>query len=356
MHMRIKLPLVFVGFFLVSNLLSASSYGDSKFLTYCLGDRSEAEKKTIKELLGKIGQPKEINEATCTKLQEAFMGTQSVVFGTASVILSSPLGISDITVVSFFPHLTSVAFTGNPVKDLSPLKGLTNLEFLDAMNSEVDDVTPLAGLTHLRRLGLSGTKVTKIGALGATVLKELTQLHVHQLQLTDWDELKVATKLMVLEAKKSNIATLEVIAGATSLETLKLNGAKQLTSVKGLAGLTALQYLEITEAPVQVLNLGDLTELKELVAENMPLTEPPNLAPLGKLEKVSLDSTKLAKLPEMAATVTVVSVWDNPLSDITALKKLPKLETAPSKAPRSLIFHRWPDCLTWMKSISGTRR
>ena len=162
MHMRIKRPLVFVGFFLVSNLLSASSYGDSKFLTYCLGDRSEAEKKTIQELLGKIGQPKEINEATCTKLQEAFMGTQSVVFGIG--IFGSPLGISDITVVSFFPHLTSVAFTGNPVKDLSPLKGLANLQFLDAMNSEVDDVAPLAGLTHLRQLGLSGTKVTKIGA------------------------------------------------------------------------------------------------------------------------------------------------------------------------------------------------
>ena len=128
------------------------------------------------------------------------------------------------------------------------------------------------------------------------MLKELTQLHVHQLQLTDWDELKVATKLTVFEAKKSNIATLEVIAGATSLESLKLNGAKQLASVKGLAGLTVRsKYLEVTEAPIQVLNLGALTELKELVAENMPLTEPPNLAaPLGKLEKVSLDSTKLA--------------------------------------------------------------
>ena len=36
----------------------------------------------------------------------------------------------------------------------------------------------------------------------------------------------------------------------------------------------------------------------------------------------------------MAATVTVVSVWDNPLSDITALKKLPKLETVRLKGTK----------------------
>ena len=48
------------------------------------------------------------------------------------------------------------------VADVTPLKGLTNLQNLDLRDTQVVDLTPLQGLTNLRILYLHGTPVADV--------------------------------------------------------------------------------------------------------------------------------------------------------------------------------------------------
>lgn len=50
---------------------------------------------------------------------------------------------------------------GTQANDLSPLKDLTNLEWLGLDATPVKDLSPLKGMTKLESLDLQGTKVSK---------------------------------------------------------------------------------------------------------------------------------------------------------------------------------------------------
>lgn len=310
--------------------LSALPVTASEFTTYCQGELNEAEKHTLTKLFEKVLILADFSEASCKKLEEKFLTTTNINFSTSSGLLlpPEPMKVTDISVLKYFPHLQGIVLRRNPIKDISPLKHLTKLEIVDLLGTEVEDLSPLAGISTLRRVGISESKVTKIASLGEDVLKELTELHAHRLELTDWDALTVATKLTVLEAPGSNISTLASIKNSTALSKLKLKGAKSLASLDDLPKLTGLTDIEITDAPATKLNVEGLVNVTQLIAENIPLTEVPNLSTLVKLQVVSLDNTKLTAIPEMAPTVTLVSVWHNPITDLSPLKNLPNLAKA----------------------------
>ena len=55
--------------------------------------------------------------------------------------------------------------SGNPISDLTPLSGLTQLMYLDLPTNLISDLTPLSGLTQLTRLYLSGNQISDIRPL-----------------------------------------------------------------------------------------------------------------------------------------------------------------------------------------------
>jgi len=311
------------------SLSSVPALASAEFLAYCQSDLPEAEQDTLTRFFKRVNLPQEKTAENCEALEKKFLATTNVGLSAGDGIgPATPMGVTDITILKFFPHITMLALRNNPVNDLSPLKALTQLELLDVRKTDVEDLAPLKTLTTLRRLGLAESKVAKIGRLGSEVLKNLTQLHVHKLNLVDWDEIKAATNLKEFSADGSNIESLEPIAGATGLTKLSLLDTKNLKSLDGIAGLTALETLDVKGAPLTRLELGTLTKLTRLLAEDLKLTETPNLSALKSLDKVSLDNSQLTTMPELAPSVTLVSVFDNAIVDIGPLKNLPNLVTA----------------------------
>ena len=87
--------------------------------------------------------------------------------------------------------------SGNEISDLSPLKGLKNLEWLILYNNKITDISPLKGLTKVWSLYLSDNEISDISPL-----KELTNLKwldlCYNKKITDLSPLAELTKLEVL--------------------------------------------------------------------------------------------------------------------------------------------------------------
>ena len=62
--------------------------------------------------------------------------------------------ISDITPLKRLTNLEYLDLSGNQISDLSPLTDLTNLKYLHLENNQISDLSPLAGLTKLCSLHL----------------------------------------------------------------------------------------------------------------------------------------------------------------------------------------------------------
>ena len=83
--------------------------------------------------------------------------------------------ITDISFVSYMPHMKYFIVAENPVVDLSPLAELEELVFLEIFLTLPEDLTPLLSLTSLRDLNLCHT-YTVDGDHAYEVLRQMTWL------------------------------------------------------------------------------------------------------------------------------------------------------------------------------------
>ena len=124
---------------------------------------------------------------------------EAEVNGTTELDLNMAFFGKDLTRLKGLTNLKKLHLSFNEITDLTPLKGLTNLEYLNLSLNEITDLSPLAGLTNLTWLDLSSNKITDVTPL----------------------------------------------AGLTNLETLHLGIIHEITDVTPLAGLTNLEKLQL---------------------------------------------------------------------------------------------------------------
>ena len=126
----------------------------------------------------------------------------------------------------------------NPIKDLTPLAKLTQLELLHMPGVPINDLTPLGNLTQLKDLTLTSCGIRDISPLASL------------------------TQLILLNLNSNAIVDVSPLANLTALEELWLEG-NDIVDVSPLANLTALKklYLEgnpiVDVSPVQGLSLTD---------------------------------------------------------------------------------------------------
>jgi hypothetical protein len=132
-------------------------------------------------------------------------------------------GITDLTGLEYAPNLEKLWIRWNNISDLSPLAGLTNLEFLDAhANDLISDVSPLYGLVHLRTLILRYTEVSDISPLSG--LASLEHLHLEFDQIRDISALSSLTNLQEVSLQYNQIRDISALSSLTHLCSLNLRG------------------------------------------------------------------------------------------------------------------------------------
>jgi internalin A len=176
------------------------------------------------------------------------------------------LPVRDLTPLAGLTELEELSLNDMEAVDLRPLAGLTGLKRLHLCFTREMDYTPLSRLTWLQELNLSLTAVNNLMPLAA--LSGLQKLILVGTRISDLTPLADLTGLRVLDLTDTHVADLKPLANLTSLQTLKLRGTL-VADLKPLTNLTGLQTLNLEHTPVVDLKpLANLTGLQTLKLSN----------------------------------------------------------------------------------------
>lgn len=226
-------------------------------------------------------------------------------------------GITSLEGVQGLSGLSRLAAADTDVTDLTPLDACRQLEKLDISGTAVTDLTPLGSCGKLRLLQADETPLTTLHGLETCI--ELQRISLKNARLTDISGLQNTTLLEDVQLSGNPLEDVSVLAGSRdTLKRLYLDGLG-LTSLDWLRGAAALQYLSVNdnrlesldfleESPVLVglsaasnaissaVPLEGMTNLKELVLRDNPLSGAPELHLVGSGPVVDLRHTDITGL------------------------------------------------------------
>lgn len=129
--------------------------------------------------------------------------------------------ISDISYLKDLDKLEYLEISRNRIVDIKPLEGLTNLTFLKLYNNWIEDLTPIKGLTNLtgldvhnnvRQKMIDGKRVNSHGISDISMLKDLTKLNfldVSANSLKDATVIKMFPDIKDMDLSGNHIETYE---------------------------------------------------------------------------------------------------------------------------------------------------
>ncbi|MDE0554338.1 MAG: leucine-rich repeat domain-containing protein, partial [Candidatus Poribacteria bacterium] len=213
----------------------------------------------------------------------------------------------------------------NEISNLSPLSGMTRLEYLDLGRNLISDVSVLSGMVSLTYLDLYDNYISDVSALSR--LTNLTSLDLYNNLISNVSALASMTGLESLFLEQNSISDVSALASLTSLETLNLEN-NVISDVSALSGLTSLADLDIGENTISDISaLANLSNLKWLDLENNVILDVSALASLTRLETLFLEGNVISDLSPLSnlANLTDLDFSGNVISDVSALANLTSL-------------------------------
>lgn len=199
----------------------------------------------------------------------AFRGQENL----ESLLMEENYRLSSIGEVRVLANLQDLFLNDTAVSDLSPLAGLTKLDYIRLEGCPVSDLSPLAGKPELAHLDLGSRSGSG--------------------QVSDLSPLRECGKLYWLDLRGNQVRDLSPLAGKSQLYLLDLRG-NQVQDLSPLAGCTALDMLNIDDN--QVTSLAPLSNAKNLVslyARNNQITDVAPLAGLSALKNLYLAGNQI---------------------------------------------------------------
>ena len=193
------------------------------------------------------------------------------------------------------------------LRDISPLRGLKNLELLRLSHNDIIDISPLAELTNLKHLFISHNQIENVEAV-----RNLTNLESLDFarnkgpkRISDITPIANLTKLKLLGLSDANIPNIFVLKNLVNLETF-MSDHSQLEDISALKNAKNLTKLYLDGNKIEDVSvLKDLVELKELYLRDNNISK--------------IDFSKLSKLED-------VNVQGNKISDYSSLENLKALK------------------------------
>ena len=197
------------------------------------------------------------------------------------------------------------------ISDISFLKDLAKLTYLDLSYNHISDISFLKDLYNLTNLNLSYNHISDISCLKE--LRNLTNLNLDFNQISDISFLKELVNLTNLELKDAQISDISFLKELRNLTNLSL-GANQISDIsclKELVNLTnlALGYNQISDISF----LRDLKNLKTLYLSNNHISDISILKDHENLIKLDLRNNHLSKFPEFLLVSSMEITWNSDL-------------------------------------------
>ncbi|RRB06474.1 leucine-rich repeat domain-containing protein [Larkinella rosea] len=274
---------------------------------------------------GNVSRLAELKELRVLNLEVDSLTAKSSLWQTVSQLKQ----LQRLTIHQRFFGSNFLPFSLSLPSSLQQLKVLDRLDVMIASHENEQTFTTLAGMPALRKLTVWVNGNPAVLPTGITKLQQITSLRVqngqYQLQIpptlgelknlreldfsyqridakTDWSFLSRLTDLETLRLANTNLTVLPDLRKLTRLETIDLQGNRQLTITEGIfSELNTLEKINLDNCnlrkfPMALVQLGSL---KQLTINNNPLGElPPQIGLLKQLNVLQANGCQLNKLPE----------------------------------------------------------
>ena len=281
------------------------------------------------------------------------------------VLLTLPAydrGITDLTGLEHAIGLTYLDLRANPISDFTPISSLTNLNFLNLINtgfsnSDISILSPLvnlmgnlllaeneisdlqalvnvisANIPNLAHLQIAGNRFRDITPL--TALKDqLVSLSLSDMQISNFGPLAEFTKLTELYLRGTGISNLSPLisplSGLTSLTRIDLS-SNRISNLEPLSGLTNLTRIFINGNQIRdITPLANLTNLTVLYIDDNQIRDITPLANLTNLATLLIHRNQITDLSPLANLMNLraLTICYNLYTDISPLANLMNLTT-----------------------------
>ncbi len=241
-------------------------------------------------------------------------------------LLSHDRRVHDITGLQLATNLTRLELDNSRVSDLSPLTGLTKLDFLE-VHGELSDLSPLARSSNLRRLDIAGTNVSDLSILSRFI--NLKELVIADTNISDLSPVAGLVNLELLAFSNDTISDISGLARLINLKTIHTWG-NPFSDLSPLAGLTNLEILNICGARLEEVTLAPLaglTNLNELYLASNGISDVSPLASLTGLNRLSLAGNRVSDISIIPGFTNLkwLDLHHNRISDLSPLAGLTSL-------------------------------
>ena len=243
------------------------------------------------------------------------------------------VNLTDLEVILFEEHLN--------IEEISELKGLKKLKI---NGHNLKDITFLKGLTNLTELVIPKKRendvIVDISVLGE--LQNLISLQVGCLKLNGCEAISKLRKLEYLGLGNTGIDNVEFIKELCQIKELQLFNNEKLNSLKGLEQLVLLKKLDLANigSKAKFDEVGELVNLVELdLSCNKAYIDIVLLENLKKLKVLCLELSKVKNfeyINELSALKELRMETVKTVKDFTSIGELSYLETLVLRKNRQL--------------------
>lgn len=256
-----------------------------------------------------------------------------------SVITSLNLSgrnISNINGIQYLTNLTNLTLDSNPLKDVSPLRSLTKLNYISLSNIDaLSGISPLGNLTNLKYLYINNTRtLSDISPLKN--LRNLSELSLRDNDISDINVLSNLTNLVTLVLSRNRkLSNITPLSNLSKLVNLHLDGI-HITNVSALIKLVNLELLNLnndlwdsTTRISDISPLSGLLNLKSLQLSYNNITDITPVANMHNLNWLELRSNRITDISPVKSLTSLEFLFlgSNRISDVNALRLLNKLST-----------------------------
>ena len=238
--------------------------------------------------------------------------------------------IRSLNDLKFMPNLTTLTLDGEMlINDYEPLAGLQELTYLSLSECAVsnNELPYINACTKLVYLDVSHNELATLS--GAEALTKLEMLNVSDNELTNLNTVGELTALLDLNISDNKIRNLSPLSSLENLQLLDFSGnnATDLT-LEPLAELTELVQLVLADTvPEDLAVLKDLPKLISIDVSDCGLTTLADFNDFKKLTVIRAAGNDIESVSAFTKSVEELYLADNPLSDLTPLKRQEKLIT-----------------------------
>jgi len=148
--------------------------------------------------------------------------------------------LADLSPLSDLTQLQELILKQNGIDDISALKKLVNLTWLDISgNKEITDISSVQDMAALKRFIASHNSIDNADAIAG--LENLEYLDLSYNQITSLPDMSKLKKVYFFDASHNQITDVSVLSGMQELRVLNLSGNTGITDIRPLANLLKLE-------------------------------------------------------------------------------------------------------------------